>query len=190
MLNDDIFMKYLTEAPGDDDAPPEIPEDDGGADEAPPGMDDAGADGADMGADDTPPDMMGGEDESGFGDEGGEGEENPEEQMDFDEKISAILNQKLYSKFIAMLNTITSEINSLKDNSDILRSISPNINDRAEQLRKLEENINLYLKNYFMKENYSKNLLFFNKCLNLLKLLNDSFDKDVKKGIKTVDNNN
>ena len=51
-------------------------------------------------------------------------------------------------------------------------------------LKKLDENVRLYMSNIFLEENYSRNLLFFNKCLNLLKLLNDSFDASIQKGIK------
>ena len=49
------------------------------------------------------------------------------------------------------------------------------------RLTDLEENIRLYLKNYFIHEDYGKNRLFFNKCLNLVSLLNMIFDDAIKK---------
>lgn len=209
----DIFSKYLTEAPGDeppappdtdtggDDSPPELPVEDAPGDDMPP---DLGGDenfGDDMG--DMPPEMGGGdmggevmpgeEELAGYGDEntGEEGEEeNPYANMGLDEKISNILNLNLYQRFLSLLNTLTSEITSLKDNNDMIQSLNEEALNIVEKLRKLEENVNLYLKNYFMNENYSKNLLFFNKCLNLLKLLNDSFSEMINKGIKASNNSN
>ena len=74
----------------------------------------------------------------------------------------------------------------LKTNGDVLFTLSPESLDIVGSLKRLDENVRLYLKNTFLNENYSGNLLFFNKCLNLLKLLNDVFDRNVRKGIKEM----
>lgn len=200
-----LFEQFLYEAPGDDPSPDSAPdttpaEDTGGAppdmpDEAP-AEDDSPPDmGDDFGGDDmndAPPEM-GGEDDGGFEDDMGFGddtdsnesqEDNNENNLELDEKISSILNMNLYQRYLTLLNTIGSQLTMIKNNSDILFTLSKDSLSIVEKLKKLDENIRLYLKNSFLHENYSKNLLFFNKCLNLLKLLNDIFDKDIRKGIK------
>lgn len=191
-----IFEKFLFEAPGDDvppdmvDAPPDVPE--GAENDGPPDIptDDVGGDDG-MGLDDGPPDMPDefGGDEFGTDDMSADGSENPDDQLQnlgLDEKISAIMNMNLYQRYLSLLNTIGGQLTMLKNNSDILHSLSADSTEIIESLKKLDENIRLYLKNSFLNENYSKNLLFFNKCLNLLKLLNDVFDSNVKKGIRTI----
>lgn len=192
-----MFEKFLYEAPGDDppdapqaDSPPDVPAE-APADSGPPDIpDDAGADVADDGPPDMPPDGEDGfGDEGGFGDEetsdGGEGNENPED-LGLDDKVSAIMNMNLYQRFLSLMNTIGAQLTMLRNNGDVLYTLSSNSLDTVESLKKLDENIRLYLKNTFLNENYSKNLLFFNKCLNLLKLLNDVFDKNIKKGINSM----
>lgn len=196
-----LFEQYLKEAPDDPPdagqadagAPPDIP-DGAESDTGPPDMGDAGMDDSpDSGGsfDDGPPDMGGDDFGDGMedGDEGGEeGGENQEEPIEgLDEKVSAIMNQRLYQSFLAMLNTIGSQISQVKENSDILHALSAESIEITESLQKLDENVRLYLKNIFMEENYSKNLLFFNKCLNLLKLLNDVFTERIRKGIKDAE---
>ena len=196
-----IFERFLFEAPEDDvppdmvDVPPDIPE--GAENDAPPDLaepdmstDDTG--GPDEGSmDDSPPDMPDefGEDEF-TDDTGTEGEiENPDDKLKnlgLDEKISAIMNQNLYQRYLALLNNINGQLTMIKNNSDILYTLSSDSLSIIDSLKKLDENIRLYLKNSFINENYSKNLLFFNKCLNLLKLLNDVFDSDIKKGIRAI----
>lgn len=195
-LNDlDLFQKFLYEAPGDDPppdiggdvqeadtGPPDLGSEEVPTDESPPDMDGLDADmGGDFGGD-SPPDI------GDFGDgEFDDGEsQNPDDTMELDEKISAIMNQRLYQEFLSLLNTITTQISSVKENTDILRSISPDSLDIVKGLKKLDENLHLYLKNNFMYADYSKNLLFFNECLNLLKLLNNIFDRDIHKGIKDI----
>lgn len=193
-----MFEKFLYEAPGDDppdvqpaadsapDVPAEAPDDSG-----PPDIpDDAGADTADDGPPDMPPDGEDGFDDGGFGDEGtddggGEGDNDPE-NLGLDDKISAIMNMNLYQRFLSLMNTIGGQLTMLRNNGDMLYTLSPESLDIVESLKKLDENIRLYLKNTFLNENYSKNLLFFNKCLNLLKILNDVFDKNIKKGISSM----
>lgn len=197
-----MFEKYLFEAPGEDppDVQPDVPSegessppdmtDDTGSGSDPPDMSDAG--GAISADDDGPPDMGGDEgfdDGSGFDDtssseEGSDG--NTDNNLGLDEKISAIMNMNLYQRFLSLLNTIAGQLTMLRNNSDILYTLSSDTIDTVESLKKLDENIRLYLKNSFLNENYSKNLLFFNKCLNLLKLLNDVFDKNIKKGIVSM----
>lgn len=95
------------------------------------------------------------------------------------------MNMQLYQRYLSLLNTITGQLTTVKNNSDVLYGISPDSLDIIEQLKKLDENVRLYIKNSFLHENYSKNLLFFNKCLNLLQLLNVEFDKVIQKGIKS-----
>lgn len=195
----DLFMKYLTEAP--DDAPPDAGMSDSGGNDPPPDMtanDDPPSidmgDGGDMG-DDIPPDMEddsnmddGGFGDDSFSDEGSSGgeDENTSPLEGLDEKISAILNMKLYQRYLTLLNNIASQLSMVKDNSDILHTISPDALNIIDSLKKLDENIRLYLKNTFINENYSKNLLFFNKCLNLLDLLNQSFNDNIKHGINSM----
>ena len=193
-----IFERFLFEAPGDEvppdmvDAPPEIPE---GAedDTSPPDLpDEPDIDsGSETMSDDSPPDMpddLG----DGFSEEDPSAttdEENPEDKLKnlgLDEKISAIMNQNLYQRYLALLNNIGGQLTMIKNNSDILYTLSSDSLSIIESLKKLDDNIILYLKNSFINENYSKNLLFFNKCLNLLKLLNDVFDSDIKKGTKAI----
>ena len=198
-----IFEQFLYEAPGDDPPPDTAPaeEDTGGAppdipDEAPSEDNDPPDMGDDFGGDDTnddSPPEMGDEGDDGFGDDmgfGDDSEDNTDQEgndgsnLELDEKISSILNMNLYQRYLTLLNTIGSQLTMIKNNSDILFTLSKDSLSIVEKLKKLDENIRLYLKNSFLHENYSKNLLFFNKCLNLLKLLNDVFDKDVRKGIK------
>lgn len=193
-----MFDRIFLEAPGD--PPPDMPTDathtDTGGD-APPEMDMSG-DEPDMG---DPPDM-GGDDISGDppdlgeeGDFGGEDqgmedppeEEDPNANLEFDEKISRIMNMNLYQRYLALLNNISGQLTMLKDNSDTLYAVSEDSIDIIAALKKLDENVRLYLKNYFIQENFSKNRLFFDKCLNLLNLLNEIFQKKIEKGLKHVE---
>jgi hypothetical protein len=188
-----LFEKIIfTEAPGD---PPDL--EDPSASSGPPNLpevpqDDSGG-GLDGGA---PPDLeggdLGGEDEmGGFEDEGNMGMEGDgteaEEELELDEKISAIMNQNLYQRYLALLNNVGNQLSMIKNHSDVLYTLSNDSLEVIGSLKKLDENIRLYLANTFLTENYSKNLLFFNKCLNLLKLLNDIFEKNIRKGIKAAE---
>ena len=163
------------EAPPADDGPPEMPTDlggggdmGGGTDDMPPGMDD-----------------FGGDDSSGDTSSGGGGEDDGnKKEPTFAEKISNILNSKLYQRFISLLNRIENQLLSIKNNFDIFNIICSESTDHIDILKKLSENIRLYINEYFINESYSKNLLFFNKCLNLYKLTNDELIKVVKHGIK------
>lgn len=199
MGEDDIFLRYLNEAPGDeeDTAPdiggdnnvPDIPDDNGDIsnDDSPPDIGNDIDSPGDIG-DDMPPDL--GEDDltdDNYTDDGTD-EENPKsgEPLQLDGKVSAIMNQRLYQQFLALLNTINNQIVTMKDNNDVLYILSPDTIDTLSSLKKLDENVRLYLKNCFENENYSKNLLFFNKCINLLHLINNAFAKDIRKGIKNM----
>jgi len=189
-----IFEQFLFEAPGDDPPdtapadisnPPDIPED--ATLEDPPDI----PDDPETTDDDAPPDMMGDDDfssDGSFTDGGEEGESSDSnvKNLGLDDKVSAIMNMNLYQKYLSLLSNIRSQQASIRSNMDILYTLSPDTLNITKSLSKLDENIHLYLKNYFVNENYSKNLLFFNKCLNLLKLLNDSFDKGISKGIKDI----
>lgn len=199
-----IFEKFLfTEAPGDDppdaggeeaSAAPDIP-DDAAAQDGPPDLPDTtdDTDVGDAAGDDGPPDI-GGADDAGnddFEDTGnydGETNNNGEQQKELklDGKVSAIMNMNLYQRFLTLLNTINSQLSMIKNNSDMIYALSPEAPDIIGSLKKLDENIRLYLDNIFVNENYSRNLLFFDKCLNLLKLLNDAFDGSIQKGIKAM----
>lgn len=197
-----LFTKYLKEAPEDSGEAPDADMGSGGDppdiqsesnDDVAPDIDDSVGDdfpAGDLGTDDTPPDI--GDDagsDEGFDDFSGDDESTDEQSsvdVGLDDKVSAIMNMNLYQRYLSLLNTIASQTTMIKNNSDILHTISPESLDIIDSLKKLDENIRLYIKNTFINENYSRNLLFFNKCLNLLKLLNDIFEKNVNKGISSV----
>lgn len=186
---ENLFLKYLTEAPEDEapeETPPNIPEEDTG----PPDLDEPTG-----GPDDAPPDLDDnfdtGVDEGGFEEEPeqqDQGSSNNEINIDnLSDKVSAILNEQLYQRFLTLLTTIGNQISLLKNNNDVLLVVTEDIGKISESYNKLRENIRVYLTNNFMHENYSKNLLFYNKCLNLMVLLNESFNAKVSKGLKNVD---
>lgn len=108
--------------------------------------------------------------------EGGDKKGEPE----FSEKISNILNVKLYQRYIQLLSKIENQLITIKNNTDIFTILFKSSGDSIDILKKLDENIRLYIKYYFVKENYSKNLLFFNKCINLFKINNDLLNKSMK----------
>lgn len=175
----DLYKQVMMEAPAD--PPPDLPEDTTPDD--PPDLpeDDMGDFAPDAGMD-----MMGG-DPGGFGmDPNDPNQMQQGQEMELDEKISTIMNMNLYQKFLTLLNNIGNQLNVIKSNSDVLYTLSSESLEIVGSLKKLDENIHLYLSNYFQLENYSKNLLFYHKCLNLLKLLNDIFEKEIKKGIRAM----
>ena len=190
------LMKYMFEAPGDDapdtgmntDADPTPTEDPApAADEAPADDDnppEMGDEDNTGGEDDSPPDM-GDED---FGDFGGDTDldDTQSSSMKLDDKVSTILNMNLYQRFLTLLTDIGTKINSLKSNADVLYVVSDQTPETVKSFRLLDENIRLYLTNNFTSERYESNLLFFNKCLNLYKLLNDKFNDNISKGIKSI----
>lgn len=185
----DLFQQSLfLEAPGDegeastdaqpadppaDDAPPDIPDDAGteSDNDAPPDMPDE--DPSDDGLGDT-----------GFDDGQQQEEEDPNKTMKLDAKVSTVMNVNLYQRYLTLLNTINTQLSMIKNNGDMIYTLSDQTSSIIASLKKLDENVRLYMSNIFLEENYSRNLLFFNKCLNLLKLLNDSFDASIQKGIK------
>lgn len=195
--NKNIFEEFLFEAPGDEIppdmvniGPPDVPD---GAenDEAPDLPDDNPSEDVDTGtlSDDEPPELPDDFNDDELGDDLSDNFSNTDDQINnlgLDDKVSAIMNMNLYQRYLTLLNTIGRQLNMIKNNSDIIYSLSSDSLTIVEALTKLDENIRLYIKNSFINENYSKNLLFFNKCLNLLKLINDVFDRDVKKGIKAL----
>ena len=189
----DLFEKVMFEAP-EDEPPPDI----GGIDETPdttPPIDDP----PDLSSEpddtptetteeDTPPELGGEEEIEDYGDESFE--DDPEANINnlgLDDKISAIMNMNLYQRYLTLLNNIGNQLSMLKNNNDILYTLSSDSLDIIGSLKKLDENIRLYLMNYFLDENYSSNLLFFNKCINLVKLLNEVFDNKINKGIKGLE---
>ena len=113
-------------------------------------------------------------------------ENNGENNLNIGEKISAIMNVKLYQDFLSVLNLLGDQLSVIKDNSDTIYSISPESSDIVARMKKLNENVRMYLTNSFSNENYSKNQLFFNKVINLVKLLNDLFNKSIQKGVKST----
>lgn len=172
-----LFFEQVLLEEGEEDAP----------------ADDVAAEGSD------PPDMgedvesdfggdsgdFGGGDDFGsdFGDDSGgdsSGEEGDDKEPSFGEKISNVLNSKLYQRYLSLLNRVENEILSIKNNLDVFNIICQKSAESVEVLKKLSENIRIYLNEFFLKENYSKNLLFFNKCINLYKLTNDRIVKLMK----------
>lgn len=175
MTNNLFEQLIFSEAPEDepvpsDTGPPDIPDDQppeldvGGEDQPPELADDAGDDFGMDGVDDQV-----GED--------GEGEA----PVEISEKISTAMNYRLYQRFLTLSNTVSGQLTTIKSNSDLVHSTSPKAMAVIEPLGKLGENIRLYLINNFLDSNYSQNLLFYNKCLNLLKLLNDIFSSELGK---------
>lgn len=149
-----------------------------------------GSDPPDMGSDiesdfggDT--DLGGGDDsfDTGFGDDSSSSDEGEdgEKEPSFGEKISNVLNSKLYQRYLSLLNRVENQILCIKNNLDIFNILCKESCDTMEILKKLSENIRIYLNEFFLKENYSKNLLFFNKCINLYKLTNDQIVKLIKR---------
>lgn len=166
-----LFERVFMEAP-EDDAPPEMepPTDD------PPDMN---------GGNDPPPDMgdvnMDDADDSGYDFDDNDGSSSSDdENLDFDDKISVIMNQRLYERFIKLHMKLKNQLEIFNKNLDMMNTISDQSDSILSSLTKLSDNVEEYMSNYFMNENYSKNLLFFNKCLNLYNLLQKMFDKDVK----------
>ena len=186
-----LFNRLFMEAPDDppditgettEEVPPDNPPPDATEEDTLDTPPDEG--GGDM-SDDAPPDIDSGEDPFGSDDPTIGTEEDQEGTADapnVSEKISIIMNRGLFQKFLTLLNTIGLQISSIKSNSDILFSLSTDTIDILKALEKLDENIRLYLSNQFEEENYSSNLLFFNKCVNLLTLLNEDLDKGISKG--------
>lgn len=193
-----IFEKFLMEADGPPDlapdiAPPELPDDPtpNTTMDDPPLLTDEG--GGDMTFDDPP--ALGDGDDFGMGDD----QENQDQQQQMqdadidgdgdiglDDKVSAVMNVSLYQRYLSLLTNISQELSSIRNNNDIIYTLSEDTTKIVDSLNRLDENIRLYMKNSFPHENYSKNLLFFNKCLNLLKLLNDSFNSSIKKGMHSM----
>lgn len=189
-LKQGIFWKLFTEAEGDDDAaddPPDMAEDDAPADDSPPDMDDGG----DM-DDEDPPDIGGGGDgydaDDGFGDSaaGDDNGNKKEEITGLSNKVSAVLNERLYKQVLALLSQITVKKEMVRDNIDMIRTIDPDATGITEDLTRLEENIRDYSDHTFLNENYSSNMLFYTKCLNLFNLLCARFSERLSKGIKKV----
>lgn len=102
-------------------------------------------------------------------------------ELDFGEKISNILNAKLYQRYLTLLSHIENQLIIIKNNADIFGILLKSSPEIIDVFKKLEENIRIYISDYFEKENYSKNLLFFNKCINLYKACNEILNKNMKK---------
>lgn len=200
MSNLSLFEQWMFEAPGDDPAPdvpaepigaPDMPEDTTPANDPPDlGGDDAGID--------IPPDFSGeegGDEPPEFGDEGddtfddtGEDQEQDINNMGLDDKVSAVLNLNLYQSYLELLTQIGTQITSMKNNSELLYAITPDIKEIVKSIKTLDENIRLYIDNKYMNERYESNLLFYNKCKNLNKLLNDKFNAIIHKELKASSN--
>lgn len=183
-----FFEQVLLEAPGDEtppeDASPEPTPDEG----SPPDMPDIGG-GDNPDGEESPPDMQDDtQPDDDFGSDFGSDDNDQQNDQDqnnlgIDEKISNILNKLLYDKFLTLLNQIGSQISNIKNNNEILHSLIPNLGEISEEFKRLDESIRLYINDSFIYENSSKNLLFFNQCLNALKLLNEKFSHEINKGI-------
>ena len=199
MVSDkNIFWQVMFEAEGDEQqeaAPEETSEDppDIGGDEY--ASDDGGAD-ANVDNSDAPPDMGGDEfsSDDSFGDEDGSDDSGEEKETEdsapvgLDNKVSAILNAGLYKKNLALLSELTLKRNTIKDNIDVIRTLDPDAMEISENLQRLEDNIREYNDHTFLDENYSKNRLFYDKCLNMYNLLCQRFRDQMAKAIKKAGN--
>lgn len=183
-----LFEQWMFEAPGDDpnvapdstpDAPATEAPPDTSADNAPPDI------GEDAPADDGPPDIS----DDSF-DDGGLEDAPPEEDaaknMNLSDKVSSILSAGLYQNYLELISQIGSQMASIKSNSDILYALTDDMEAIVNSLRKLDENIRLYIDTFYINKRYEENLLFYNKCKNLSRLINDKFDQAIHKGIKEV----
>ena len=181
LFKQSLFMEAPEDESPADETPPDVAPDDS----PPPDIDtDAGTE-----TDDTPPDIQDDDvppdDMDIMGDDNTEeqSEEDKQHEMRLDAKVSTVMNVNLYQRYLTLLNTINGQLSMIKNNGDMIYALSKDTSSTISALKKLDENVRMYMSNIFQEENYSKNLLFFNKCLNLLKLLNDSFDKSIRKGI-------
>jgi len=198
MPNDNLFFMVM-EAEGDEmaafDENAMAGDDAGGEDVAPPATDETGGS---ENVDDTAPDFseddfdMGGlgdatGDENSGGDEMSGDEGNGEEEADQkDDKLSTkandILNQQLYTKFVARNKDIEGIINSIKDlvpllPYDVVKSNDKTVNQLKSALQKGQE----YVINDFVDSGYGENLLFYNKLDSLYVLLLNRIDSNLKK---------
>ena len=132
----------------------------------------------------------GGGDDMGFGDDQQQQQNGdlPNENLAINDKVSLLMNVNLYNHYLSLRDKLKGELSSINNNKDILYSISKDIPGIVSDLNKLENNVSTYMRNLFSNESYSKNLLFFNKCVNLYKLIIDEFNDLTKKGIKDVEN--
>lgn len=202
MPNKDLFFMVM-EAEGDDIAPMEdfnadaATTDTGGGDDiAPPATEDNGGS---ENVEDAPPDFndddfdMGGLGDSGDDTSGGDemsgdsgNGENNEEADQKDEKLSDkandILNQQLYTKFVARNKDIEGIINSIKDlvpllPYDVVKSNDKTVNQLKSALQKGQE----YVINDFVDSGYGANLVFYTKLDSLYVLLLNRIDSNLKK---------
>lgn len=114
---------------------------------------------------------------------GGSGQQQSQEDITFGEKISNILNKKLYQRYLTLLNRIENQLLTIKNNLDIFTLLISDNDSNVNVLKKLNENIRTYINEYFANEDYSKNQLFFDKCINLYKLTNEELTKVMRKNI-------
>ena len=199
MPNKDLFLMVM-EAEGDDlgqmdafdenaiadagtsedVAPPATEENSGGenVDDAPPEM---ASDFGDMG------DLNSmGDDQTGGDEMSGENGQNEEEADQKDEKLSEkannVLNQQLYTKFVARNKDIEGIVTSIKDlvpllPYDVIKSNDKSMNQLKSALQKGQE----YVINDFVDSGYGENLLFYNKLDSLYVLLLNRIDSNLKK---------
>lgn len=99
----------------------------------------------------------------------------------FDKKISDTLNRNLYQHYISLKKTINQELTMTEDNLDFIDPEVLKDTNLVEILKKLSSNMDLYLMNNFLNNDYSKNVFFYNKCLNMVNLVNIEFSKALKK---------
>ena len=136
-IESNIFERFLFEAPEDDippdmvdNGPPDVP--DGAENDEPPDLPEDDLGGDDAGVSDDMPDMPDEFGEEDFNDEGmsedmpdeGESNGNNLQNLGLDDKISAIMNMNLYQRFLTLLNTIGNQLTMIKNNSDILYTLS------------------------------------------------------------------
>lgn len=190
-----LFEKYLVEAPGDentpdtDTGPPDLPDEPNNSedmDNNPPDLGDEGQEDISNDFNDEPPDLGGDDGTEDFNDDsfGDEEVQDPNQNMQLDEKIRAIMNENLYSSYLKLLNEISGQLANIRANNDIFRTLYDDSDDIVGELSRLEENMRVYINKKYINQDFGANRLFYDKCLNLLKILNTIFDKKIRKGIK------
>lgn len=191
----DFFKKFLYEAPGEDppdvapdqggdSPPPDMPEEDNSIDMSdPPDIPDDNSPG------DPPPDLdsdVDTESEENYEDITGIDTSDQQSDEGLSDKISAIMNQYLYQKFLKLVGQVSSKISEIKDNSDVLYAVTKDCSDVTSRLMRLETCLKLYMTNQFSNNSYSDNLHFFNRCFNSYALIGKIFDDLIKSGIRSM----
>lgn len=200
MPNDNLFFMVM-EAEGDEmggmeafdpnaasdagtseDVAPPATEENGGGDDVGDALPDMGSDFGNMDdLGDMPGDDQTGGDEMS-GDNGENNEEADQKDAKLSDKANNILNQQLYTKFVARNKDIEGIITSIKDlvpllPYDVIKSNDKSVNQLKSALQKGQE----YVINDFVERGYGENLLFYQKLDSLYVLLLNQIDSNLKK---------